>query len=321
MPQLSVITCSHNPRADYLAQVIEALQNQTLDRQRWEYLLIDNASNEALETRIDLSWQPNARHIKEEELGLTHARLRGIRESRGEILVFVDDDNVLDADYLEQVVEVGNRHSMIGAWGGQRRPLFEQEPPPWTRRHWSHLALCEFEKDCWSNKHELAETMPNGAGLCVRGKVANYYLNLHEDGKRAFFMDRNGSSLISGGDIDLASCACDLGMGRGLFAALKLGHLIPAVRLTEEYLLRLTEGIGYSSVILDSFRPSSLPPRRWSRKAVDVLRYLRMDARERRVQRAHQRGQSRARKDLAARVASRSEAGVSTSIKLERRRN
>ena len=36
-----------------------------------------------------------------ERLGLTPARLRGIRESRGELLVFVDDDNVLERDYLE----------------------------------------------------------------------------------------------------------------------------------------------------------------------------------------------------------------------------
>ena len=298
--QISVITCSHNPRADYLAQVIEALKHQSLDKGLWEYLLIDNASDEALQARVDLSWQPNARHIREEKLGLTPARLRGIRESRGEILVFVDDDNVLDTDYLEQVVAVGNRHSTIGAWGGQRRPLFEQQPPEWTRRHWGHLALSEFEKDSWSNNHQSTETMPNGAGLCVRSDVANYYVALHEAGKRAFLMDRNGSSLISGGDVDLASCACDIGMGVGLFAALKLSHLIPSNRLTEEYLLRLTEGIGYSSVILGSFRASLLPSRRWSSRAADVLRFLRLDAHEKRIQRAYKKGQSRARQDLTA---------------------
>ncbi len=320
--QVTVITCSHNPRGDYLNQVIKALKDQTLDKQRWEYLLVDNASDEALQSQIDLSWHPGARHIREEKLGLTHARLRGIRESAGEILVFVDDDNVLDADYLEQVMEVGARHSMIGAWGGQRRPVFEQQPPAWTRRHWAHLALYEFENDSWSNQHDLGETMPNGAGLCVRKPVADFYAELHASGQRAFVMDRNGSSLISGGDVDLASCACDIGLGVGLFAALKLGHLIPSERLTEEYLLRLTEGIGYSAVILDSFRPSSSSrrSRSWSRKAADRLRYLRMDARERRVHRAHEEGQARARKDLAAaRATAASEVGVASNLELERR--
>jgi glycosyltransferase involved in cell wall biosynthesis len=300
-PTLSVITCSHNPREDYLQQAVEALKNQTLDKQNWEYLLIDNASDEPLEKRVDLSWQPNARHIREEKLGLTPARLRGIRESSGEILVFVDDDNVLDADYLQQVVEVGNKYPMIGAWGGQRRPLFEQEPPAWTRRHWSHLALHEFEKDTWSNQPDAA--MPNGAGLCVRESVADFYAGLHANGKRAFIMDRNGSSLVSGGDVDLAMCACDAGLGVGLFASLKLQHLIPSERLQEDYLLRLTEGIGYSGVILDSFRATGNGSRRhWSRKAADFLRYVRLDSREKKVHRAHKRGALRARQDLLARA-------------------
>jgi len=296
---ISVITCAHNPREDYLRQVIEALENQTLDKQHWAYLRIDNASDDPLEQRVDLSWQANGRHVREEKLGLTHARLRGIREATTDILVFVDDDNVLDADYLQQVIEVGNKHPMIGAWGGQRRPSFEHEPPAWTRRHWAHLALSEFEKDSWSNKHDLAETMPSGAGLCVRKAVAEYYADQHANGKRAFVLDRNGNLLISGGDIDLAACACDIGLGVGLFAGLKLSHLIPSDRLTEGYLLRLTEAISYSSVILESFRPSSSPSRRWSSKAADMLRYLRMDAREKRIRRAFKRGESRARKDLA----------------------
>jgi len=300
--EMSVITCSHNSRPDYLNQVLDALKNQTLDKQRWEYLIIDNASDKPLESRVDLSWHPNSKHIREEQLGLTHARLRGISESRGDILVFVDDDNVLDSDYLEQVMAVSEKHLMIGAWSGQGRPVFEEQPPEWTRRHWGHLALKEFADDSWSNQPQLPETMPTGAGLCVRKLVASYYAELHANGKRAFVMDRNGNSLVSGGDVDLASCACDIGLGVGLFASLKLSHLIPSGRLTEDYLLRLTEGIGYSEVILQSFRPSaSAPtPRRWSSKAADFVRFLRMDLRERRVYRAHKKGELRARQDLMA---------------------
>jgi len=297
---LSVITCAHNPRPDYLEQVLDALKVQTLDQGRWEYLLIDNASADPLEARIDLSWHPHARHIREEKLGLTHARLRGIREAQGDVLVFVDDDNVLDVDYLEQVIEVSSKHSMIGAWCGQRRAAFEQQPPAWTKRHWSHLALHEFQEDIWSNQLDAA--MPNGAGLCVRRRVAAYYADLHSTGKRAFVMDRSGDSLVSGGDVDLASCACDIGLGVGLFAALKLQHLIPSNRLTEEYLLRLAEGIGYSGVILDSFRPTVTRPHGWSSRVAELLRYLLLDSREKNVHRATKRGRAKARKDLAAAV-------------------
>src|SRR6185295_2735522 len=94
--EISVITCAYNPRPDHLQLVLDALRTQTLDRQRWEYLLVDNASDQGLTFPAEASWHSNGRLIREERLGLTPARLRGIQESTGDLLVFVDDDNVLD---------------------------------------------------------------------------------------------------------------------------------------------------------------------------------------------------------------------------------
>jgi glycosyltransferase involved in cell wall biosynthesis len=53
-PHLSVIICTHNPRKDYLERVLKALQEQTLPSESWELLLIDNASDNLLEKKIDL---------------------------------------------------------------------------------------------------------------------------------------------------------------------------------------------------------------------------------------------------------------------------
>src|SRR5215472_13106955 len=102
MPDVSVVICTHNPREDYLKRVLEALQVQTLPIEQWELLLVDNASKESLDGKWDLTWHPKARCIRENQLGLTPARLRGIREAHADVLVFVDDDNLLASDYLEQ---------------------------------------------------------------------------------------------------------------------------------------------------------------------------------------------------------------------------
>lgn len=301
--ELSVITCSHNPRPDYLTRTVDGLQSQTLDQQRWEYLLIDNASDQPLESRVDLSWHLNARHAREEQLGLTHARLRGIGESKGEVLVFVDDDNVLDPDFLEQALKVGREWPTLGAWGGQTRPGFEKPPPDWTQQYWSRLVIREFDSDRWSNQPADADAMPCGAGMCVRKSVAAYYLQLHTTGQRRILMDRAGTSLISGGDSDMAICACDLGLGMGMFTSLKLTHLIPADRLTEDYLVRLVEGLAYSSIVLDSFRlPQSsnghsqlrTPRRKFSTSLADFARLLIRNRRERRFFRAVRRGEQKA---------------------------
>jgi glycosyltransferase involved in cell wall biosynthesis len=254
---LSVVMCTHNPRPDYLGRAFSALRAQSLCFDRWELLVIDNRSDEPLADRINLDWHPTAGILREDALGLTPARLRGIREARGDLLVFVDDDNVLDADYLEMALRVAEEKAFLGAWSGQCRPEFETIPPDWTRRYFGNLVLREFDRDVWSNLPRLAETMPCGAGLCVRRRVAENYLKLHESGARSIQLDRTGNSLLSGGDNDLAACACDVGQGIGLIAALKLIHLIPPERITEKYLARSTEGIYFSAVILANFRNAS----------------------------------------------------------------
>jgi cellulose synthase/poly-beta-1,6-N-acetylglucosamine synthase-like glycosyltransferase len=68
---LSVIICSHNPRPDYLRRVLGALKAQTLPKERWELLFIDNASKEPLAEKYNLSWQSYGRCINEEKSGLT----------------------------------------------------------------------------------------------------------------------------------------------------------------------------------------------------------------------------------------------------------
>ena len=295
----SLILCTHNPRPDYLAATVEGLRGQTLPRDRWEFLVIDNASAPGRDPKVDLSWHPRARVIREETLGLTPARLRGIREAKGGLLVFVDDDNILDPDYLETAVRIAGERLFLGSWSGQCRPVFEEEPPEWTRRYWGNLVIRKFEQDAWSNLPRLGETMPCGAGLCVRKEVARFYLDLHETGKRGFQFDRTGDSLVSGGDNDLAACACDLGMGVGLIAALKLRHLIPPVRLTVDYLARLAEGIYFSAVILDAIRDGlATAEQRWKVRLRERLRSLAYPAPHRRIQLASLRGRSRGLESL-----------------------
>jgi glycosyltransferase involved in cell wall biosynthesis len=289
---VSVITCAHNPRPAYLELVLKALANQTLEKSSWEYLLIDNGSTESLASWVDLSWHPSGQHISEDRLGLTHARLRGIERSSSDILVFVDDDNVLDPNYLTQVIKLANAWPHVGAFSGQVRPQFEELPGDWTRPYWNRLAIREFENDRWSNIACLPETAPNGAGLCVRRDVASRYAQYHSEGRRRFLLDRQGSDLLSAGDLDLAATACDIGLGNALFASLGLTHLVPKERLNEEYLLRLMEGQTFSAVILNSFRSNSFPrvqPGLITR-VMNGLRLIRMKPRNRRFFLAEQRG-------------------------------
>jgi glycosyltransferase involved in cell wall biosynthesis len=290
---VSVILCTHNPRPDYLLRCLDALREQTLGQDQWELIVVDNRSDEPVGSLADLSWHVSGRLVREETLGLTPARLRGISESTGDLLVFVDDDNVLDPDFLEVALRVAAQKPFLGSWSGQCRPCFDRPPPEWSRRYWGNLVIREFQGVVWSNLPRLPQSMPCGAGLCVRRDVAAHYLHLHQSGQRTFQLDRHGDSLTSGGDNDLAACACDLGLGLGLVAPLKLTHLIPPERLTEDYLARLADDIVFSAVVLAHIRGSwqeiALYRVRWH----EPLRAMLAGGPHRRIQRASIRGRRR----------------------------
>lgn len=296
--KISVIICTHNPRSDYFDRTLDALRAQSLPGNQWEMLVVDNASKEPVQGCFDFSWHPNVRSVREEKLGLTPARLRGIAESGGDLLVFVDDDNVLDADYLEKALHVAVERPFLGSWSGQCRPGFEQQPDEWTRRYWGNLVIREFDKDVWSNLPRLGATMPCGAGLCVRREVARHYLAVIQSGQRSIQFDRTGTSLLSGGDNDLAACACDIGLGVGLVSSLKLTHLIAPGRLTEDYLSRLAEGIAYSAVFLDRDRGIHDPPRGMLGRVADSLRIALLHRPHKQIQRSAIRGRDNALRQL-----------------------
>lgn len=289
---LTVITCAHNPRREYFDKVLRSLMSQTLPLDQWEYLLIDNKSEQDLASEIDISWHPHARHIREEKLGLTPARLRGIKESQAKVLIFVDDDNVLQENYLEVALQISKDYPFIGAWGGQVIGEFEVSPPEYLKPYLPFLAIHEFNQDKWSNLLHQYETTPCGAGLCVRRVVAEKYAELIDQTPKRSELGRKGKLLFSCEDSDLAFTACDSGFGTGLFSSLKLQHLIPKERLEESYLLRLVEGIEYSNILLESFRQlvKAPPPLSWRDKLYEKRKMMKMKPHERRFYIARKNG-------------------------------
>jgi glycosyltransferase involved in cell wall biosynthesis len=295
MPDISVIICTHNPRAIFLERVLEALKGQTLHREQWELLLIDNASKEPLAGKWDLAWHPNARHVLETQLGLTHARMCGIHEAKSEVLLFVDDDNVLFPDYLAECVRIAKAWPVLGAWGGQQFPEFEGGEPEevWKREFWSST----LKRDVWSNNYDRA-TVPIGAGICIRREVALKYAALAGSDPLRQSLGRKGASLNAAEDFDMAFVACDLGLGLGRFVNLKLDHLMPKGRVDDDYLLRLNEGFGYSQVILDALRGiKNFQPCR-ADQIVNFYKRLRIPPMKRRMELAFEAGRTRAINEL-----------------------
>jgi glycosyltransferase involved in cell wall biosynthesis len=232
---------------------LEGLKAQTLPRDQWELVLIDNASPDpALLSGIDLSWHLHARVARELRLGLTYARLAGFHAARGALLVYVDDDNVLAPNYLQEVISLFAQYPQLGAAGGKSLPGWEVEPLPWVHQFAANLALRDL------GKHEQIAGLtappsypafaPVGAGMALRREVLDGYEEVLRDRARPALLDRCGGQLTSGGDNDIILTALKCGWQVGYFPTLCLTHLIPVGRTTVEYLARLNQGVARSWV-------------------------------------------------------------------------
>ena len=205
---------------------------------------------------------PNARVVREEKLGLTNARLRGFAETTGEIIVLVDDDNVLAPNYLEEVVRIGREHPHLGTWSGAIELVLEPGSPQPAEKL-RHL-LCErkVERAVWSNDRSHFAATPWGAGECIRRRVAEAYAAKVAREPRRRQLDLQGKDLVYGGDTDIAYTGCEMGYAMGVFPELKLKHLTPPTRCTEEYLLKNYEAHAYSEVLHGWVETGKIPRQR-----------------------------------------------------------
>ncbi|MBL7698724.1 MAG: glycosyltransferase family 2 protein [Chitinophagaceae bacterium] len=297
---ISVIICTFNPIDEVFKRCLDSVRVASSGYNPAEIIIVDNNSTDPVSARNYVAGfldnLAQSKVIVERQQGLTHARLRGIHESMGELLIFIDDDNLIDGNYFSKAAEISQNHSFIGAYSGRVTLEYDTEPASWTKRYWGMLIYRDLQSDVWSNLHFNNETMPNGAGLCITRDVASHYVKLFDEGNRNFVLDRSKGSLLSGGDNDLAMCACDIGKGMGLFKDLHLRHYTPAKRFSLEYLSRLAYGIYFSYAVLLYMRTGRIDKDTFRQR---VKHYLQVSLMKRKEDRIIQRSCRNGLKDAA----------------------
>ncbi len=270
--KLSAIVCTHNPRSEHIEATLASLARQVHVPEGAEFLLIDNASDDPLTPRINLGALTNfasARIIREEKLGLTHARLRAFHEASGDILLFIDDDNVLASDYVHSACDAMTSDPTLAAAGGKSIPHYETEPPEWFTGLGISLACRDLGdqpqfSDWAAGERFYPDCAPIGAGMVVRRAACEAWVSAVTENGTRISLGRRGSDLASGEDNDLMLTLLGQGWRVAYLPQLSLVHLIPARRLSLAYLERYVESGNQTWVrVLDvhGIRPWSAIPR------------------------------------------------------------
>lgn len=242
---IDLVICTYN-NAVLLDQALTAISKQQVSPQiKWKVLVVNNNCTDetatVLEKHTHSNKIPDLGTVSESKQGLTYARLCGVQNTTGDWIAFVDDDCLLQEDWVEQAAKFALAHPDCGAFGGRVILDWVIPPPAYVLKYEYSFAA----QDHGINPKPVSCLV--GAGLVARRSalVGTGWIN------KQFMSDRVGKKLISGGDVELAlrlASKYELWYNPDC----KLLHIIPSRRTTKEYLMNINYGLGISQLYGDS---------------------------------------------------------------------
>jgi len=129
---ISIVICTHN-RAALLRDALKSYSEMhELQDVVHELIVIDNKSSDNTRKVVDeFTNNKSVRYVLEDELGLSYARNRGIRESSGEVIAFVDDDIIFSERWLVELEQGAKKWTDAAVYGGKTLPKWEMAKPLW----------------------------------------------------------------------------------------------------------------------------------------------------------------------------------------------
>jgi glycosyltransferase involved in cell wall biosynthesis len=115
MPTLSVIIPTYN-RCDILEICLKALEAQSLAKDRFEVMVINDGSTDETEEKLkklQKELKTTLHYHEQKNKGQGSARNLGIKKAQGEIVVFIGDDIIVEPDFLEQHLRYHTDHPEI----------------------------------------------------------------------------------------------------------------------------------------------------------------------------------------------------------------
>jgi EAL domain-containing protein (putative c-di-GMP-specific phosphodiesterase class I)/glycosyltransferase involved in cell wall biosynthesis len=226
--------------------VLERLRSQqTPSGFTWEVIVSDNNSLDetaAVVHSYQQTWpsQTPLRYCFAAEQGAACARQRAVEAAQGQIIAFLDDDNLPAADWLEQVYQFAQAHPQAGAMGSQIHGDYEGPVPDGFEKIACYLAI--VERGAQAHRYEpRRKILPPAAGLAVRRRAW-----LEAVPQKLFLNHKGKAAGLASEDLEALLYIQKAGWDIWHNPKMVVTHHIPSSRLHREYLLSLFRCIGLS---------------------------------------------------------------------------
>lgn len=237
---ISLVICTYNNAALLDRALTAILKQQIPSNIKWNVLVVNNNCTDETSLVVDKYIQsqkiPYLSTVFESKQGLNYARQCGIENTTGDWIGFIDDDCILDPDWVAEAAKFAFSHPDCGAFGGKVILDWETPPPSYVLKYGYSFA---------QQNHGMSVTQPDclvGAGLVINRKAI---LGTNWTNKQ-FLSDRIGKKLVSGGDVEIVLRIRSAGYDIWYNPACKLMHFIPTKRIEYKYLVNINYGLGIS---------------------------------------------------------------------------
>lgn len=245
---VSVVVCTYNG-ANLLPDTIRHIAQQRVRPDiKWEVIIIDNASTDDTSRIAEEEWvnynnSTGFSILYQPKVGLAYARELGIQNAQYEFVLFCDDDNWLNPNYINLAYDLMHQNPSIGVLGGNGELLFETSPPRWL------LKNCQFANGPQAKESgRVKSNIVYGAGFVVRKAAFRAAVDM---GFKSMLTDRMAGKLCAGGDYEICYAIAMAGYDIWYDEKLTFKHFIPDCRTRWDDHVRLfKEGVQSFEVLV-----------------------------------------------------------------------
>ena len=156
---ITLIICTYN-REKYIGLLLDSIAKNDYPTTDYEIVLVDNNCTDnthgVCEQFTAAHPEVILRYVVEPKQGLSAARNKGIKEAKGDIIIYVDDDALVDSDYIRIYAEHFAAQPETMAAGGPIEPLYETSEPAWMSPYTKALLTA------WMNYGDKVREYPKG---------------------------------------------------------------------------------------------------------------------------------------------------------------
>lgn len=225
MVNVSIVVCTYN-RCEILKYCLDSLEKQSVDRSRYEVIVVDNNSTDNTKQVVEeyCDRNPNFRYVFEENQGLSHARNRGVKEANGEWVGYVDDDGYVENNYVKLALETIENYD-FDCFGGVVKNWFKHEKPKWYPEDYEVSYLRTLKTS------EIDGFICGGISF-FKSEIIYIYGGFDES------LGMKGSQMRLGEETKLQVKMKEDGKKIGLNPEIVLNHLVSNEKMSVKYMLK-----------------------------------------------------------------------------------